>query len=729
MATTDTFLARAEPWLRSAMRDWLLGSILFLLLVIWWLVARPLDSIVADGLLFYAAFHLGWWIALYYVRRNQPQRELGTIQILGVLADIGIALWLILAVEPFDLIIFPVYLVMGLKVILYWRTFLPVMLVPTLFGPLYLAASYRSGGDVTFLGIEQIIAFWSVTVASCLFVCLLLALAERRLRRTDDLFLQLTQMRVEYEARVAELESSNTDLRVRIRRQQSLEESLRAITGSLSLDAVLQQILDSMMQMLGPPRVSAAGLSLVNGAGFSHRTLGMGDGASVEWAEQLAQHVVQRRGPVVVGDALLDPDWGQLQDSGVLSALSVPLFDPQNQVIGALTVVSSLRHAFTPTEARHLTSFSIQASVAIQNAELHTRLEHQQAMLQAVVRDIGDGLIVVDAQGAMVIANPMAYQTLQKSDGHGDPLREELDRISHELRTHPQPIIQRELHFGVEEEQRAYQIFASLVRPEAEDDASYVAMVLHDISDQKLQERLQVEFISMVSHELRNPLNTLNGFLKVVLQGKAGPLTELQQEFLGLADDQADALKGRITELLEFNRLEGGRLRLQLQWSDLTDLLLSTSTRFQIQAQQFGLQIETAIPEYIPELLMDSERIGQVLTNLIENAMKATPEGGHICVRAQVSEQYVQVEVADTGVGIPDEQREKIFSRFYRLENKSSLHGVHLGLGLSICQQIIEGHNGRIWVESEVGKGSRFSFTIPLVRREQMIREPTGVQE
>jgi signal transduction histidine kinase len=123
---------------------------------------------------------------------------------------------------------------------------------------------------------------------------------------------------------------------------------------------------------------------------------------------------------------------------------------------------------------------------------------------------------------------------------------------------------------------------------------------------------------------------------------------------------------------------------------------------------------------------MDSERIGQVITNLIENAMKATPAGGHISLSARVLEHEVRVVVEDSGVGIPPDQLEKIFSRFYRLENKSSKHGVHLGLGLSICQQIVEGHNGKIWVESEVGKGSRFNFTIPLVQREQLISEPVA---
>jgi signal transduction histidine kinase len=725
MAATDTLLARAEPWLRANIRDGLrIGLPLPVLALSWWFVRLQVDRISAIGLIVYAVFNLFLLLALRSAHSANHERRLSIILIASALSDAALATGLLLSFGPFTLNIFLIYTILGMKAIHYRHAFLSAFIVPALLGPLYLSAGYIMGRGLAGLNTEQTFAYWGLVGGSCLFVGLLLTLGDRRIRQMFELHGEIAQLHTDHESRVSELESINTDLRVRIRRQQSMEESLRAITGSLSLDDVLSQILDSMMQMLGTPRVSAAGLSLVSGVGFTHRTIGLSGITAGCWAEPLAQRVISTHGPVVVTDTLLDRDWREVQRCGVMSALSVPLIDPNNQVLGALTVISTQRHAFTPTEARHLTSFSIQASVAIHNAELHTRLGRQQAMLQAVLRDIGDGLIVVDEQNAMVIANPVAYQTLQTSDTLGGGLRDGLDQITRELRERGSPMIERELQFGEEDQQRSYQIFASLVRTAHDDDHSYVAIVLHDITDHKLQERRRIEFISMVSHELRNPLNTLNGFLKVVLQGKAGSLNDLQQEFLGLADSQADALKGRITELLEFNRLEAGRLRLQPQWSNLTDLLLNASARFQIQAEQFGLTVEADIPDFIPELLMDSERIGQVVTNLIENAMKATPAGGQIRLSAQVHEHHVQVQVSDTGVGIAPDQREKIFSRFYRLENKSSKHGVHLGLGLSICQQIVEGHNGRIWVDSELGKGSCFNFTIPLVQREQLIGEP-----
>jgi signal transduction histidine kinase len=714
MAATDTLLARAEPWLRANLRDGLRAVLpLPILALCWWFARMPLDALATIGLVIYALVNLVLQLALRHSHSHDTQGR--TLALLGVSAasDAVLAAYLLVYAGPLTLGLFPIYAVLVLKALRYRRRALWILLVPALLGPLYLAVSYLralQNPPIT----EQLIAFWGLLGGSVLFITMLLGLAEYRLWNGRRLSKRLEAARAEHEERVAELESVNNDLRVRIRRQQALEESLRAITGSLSLDDVL-------MEMLGTSRVSGAALTLLEDESFRHRTLSNAPLQPV-WAETLAQRVVATRGPAIVGDALLERDWRELQRAGVMAALSVPLLDPNSQIIGALSVVSTQRHVFTATEARHLTSFSIQASVAIHNAELHTELARQRLVLEAVVRDIGDGLIVVNDEGAMLLANPVAYQALQHGDAHGGVLRETLERLTREMREGSRTLLTQELTVGEEEQERNYMIYASPVRVDAEDE-TLVAFAIHDITQQKVQEKQRVEFISMVSHELRNPLNTLNGFLKVVLQGKAGELNELQREFLGLADEQADALKGRITELLEFNRLEAGRLRLQLQWSNLADLLLTVSSRFQVSAEQFGLQIGAEVPDQIPELLIDDGRIGQVVTNLVENAMKATPAGGAITVSAEVLEQEVRVHVTDTGVGIAPEQQKKIFNRFYRVEHKSSKHGAHLGLGLSICQQIVEGHNGRIWVESEEGKGSRFSFSLPVVHKEQMIGE------
>ena len=728
MASTDMLLARAEPWLRANARDVIQALLpLPVLIIAGWLAQLPLQASALRGMVLYALVNLALVGAISITYRRKLSTAHTILMVASVISDGIMAGWLLLVAGPLTTSVYPFYIIMALKALRYRRRFLWGMFVPTMLGPCYLVTLYLdTQASYTAASIAgPSLTYWGLLSGTGLFVVMTLALGERRLRQTRRLTTQIEQQEGEQRSRLGELESINTDLRVRIRRQQALEESLRAITNSLSLDDVLSQILDSMMQMLGTSRVSAAALTLLSGTSFTHRTLTLDSSMPTFWAEPLAKHVVAQQAPLVINDALQEREWREIYRLGAVAALSVPLIDVDGVIRGALTVISQQRHAFTATETRHLTSFSIQASVAIHNAELHSQLAHQRGMLEAVLRDINDGLVVLNESGGIVMANPMAYEALQHSDSADCDLRDQIAQLMSDVRAAAEAMISRELRVGLEEDEamRVYQAHASLVHiPEQE--TSHVAIVLHNITISKATERARVEFISMVSHELRNPLNTLNGFLKVVLQGRAGALNELQHEFLGLADSQAELLKKRITELLEFNRLEAGRLRLNTQWSSLADLLLLTYSRFQIHAEQAGLLMNIDIPNSIPDLLMDDERVGQVLTNLIENAMKATPTGGRIAIGAEVCDTEIKVFVRDTGIGIAPEDQAKIFGRFYRVEHKhTSQHGVHLGLGLSICQQIVESHHGRIWVESELGKGSSFCFALPLVSREQTIGE------
>jgi signal transduction histidine kinase len=513
------------------------------------------------------------------------------------------------------------------------------------------------------------------------------------------------------------LERTTNDIRSRMRELHALEEGLRVITSTLSLDEVLNQIVDSTVQMLGPARVQGMALSLLNGDAFDHRCfISDGDGA-YPWATPLARRTLRQEAPLIIGDAGLDAELEGAMVGGLRAALCVPLFFGEGPARGALTVVSRMSAAFSSSDARHLTALAIQAGIAIHNAEMHSQLRRQQRLLGAVVRDINDGLVVVDARGAIVLTNPIGRELLGGATT-AMPVKDQLLALAASMRAEQTPMLTYELRVAGQEleSETVYQAFASQVR---QDDGQepLVAIVLHDITAQKVEERTRTEFISMVSHELRNPLNSLNGFIKVVLQGRAGALTPLQHEFLEIADGQVEQLKGRIAELLEFNRLEAGRLALDPKWNDLPLLVSATVTRLHLQAEQSGLTLTNTVADDLPECFFDSERIGQVLTNLIENAIKATPPGGSITVRSELHDSEVWLRICDTGVGIPASELGKVFQRFYRVHNRTSSQGNHLGLGLAICQQIVEGHKGRIWVESEEGRGSCFSFALPLIER------------
>ncbi len=680
-----------------------------------------LNSVTLFGLVGYALFNLGVLLFLYQARRTgKPAAQFWLLHT-SIVSDIILVLYMLLVAGSLRLMILPIYAILLLKALCFWRDTIWMLFAPLLLATLYPFSVYIYDQVWTAGGNNDLI-FWGLLISSIVILVLVFELARRRIAMASTVSRQLEQMQSQHAARVAELESINSDLRTRVRRQQALEESLRAISGSLSLDEVLSQILDSMLQMLGPVSASAVVLSRLCDEHIDHRTLSEDKAfaADTAWATDLVRYVCASQAPLLISDTRHESQWHGLQQLGINAALSVPLFDRHQQVLGALSVVSTRNSLFTSAEVRYLSAFSIQASVAIHNAELHSQLVRQGLLLEAVLRDIGDGLMVLDSYGALIMANPMANRLLQQNSS--GQLYASLVELNRELRTGQSVALSCELDDGEAEHARHYQVYASLVHVAESKTDSPIAFVLHDITGQKALEQQRTEFISMVSHELRNPLNTLNGFLKVLLQEKVGPLNERQRDFLETVDERAETLKSRINELLEFNRSESGRIQLRLhhQRASLPDLIANIITRLQLQAKHFNLTLDASVHDDLPALLIDKDRIDQVLTNLIENAMKATPGPGSIHVSATFNEYEIRVEVRDTGTGIPQDQQQKIFSRFYGLGNKNSEHGVHLGLGLAICQQIVEGHHGRIWVESEEGKGSSFYFTLPLIDHQEL---------
>jgi two-component system, NtrC family, sensor histidine kinase KinB len=590
-----------------------------------------------------------------------------------------------------------------------------VLLVPCLLGAAFLVARFDVAAQLNLNGYVADVVF---LLGSLLSGSALVYLTQRQSQIIAGLNRKIVDDRAVLNGRLREMEEAATDLRTRVRELQSLEEGLRAISSSLSLSDVLHLITSGTSELLGTSRIDNAALTLVDGEQQVHHLLASTQlQLPTNWPEPLVSTIVRTRQPYLTLNLAQQSAWGELARRGVAAVLGVPILASNGTVRGALTVVSRSAQGFSPSDVRHLSALAAQASIAIRNAELHDKLLRQQALLEAVIRDISDGLIVLDEHNEVVVANPTARAWIVADSFSEVPLVERLTVMADRLRADNQNALNVELklhdEMGVE---RVCQTFATVLDtpPEVK---GFVAILLHDITDHRQEMQERTEFVSMVSHELRNPLHSLNGFLKIVLQGRAGALNETQQEFLDLAALQVEQLKGRIGELLEFNRLEAGRLSLRPAYADLAAVIYVTIQRLQIQAEQAGITLINELNEPLPEVLIDGERIGQVLTNLIENAIKATSSGGTIRVAARSSAESVEIAVSDTGVGIPKAEQAKIFGRFYQLRNKGVVQAGHLGLGLTICQQIVEGHQGRIWVESEEGQGSTFIFSLPLSER------------
>lgn len=239
------------------------------------------------------------------------------------------------------------------------------------------------------------------------------------------------------------------------------------------------------------------------------------------------------------------------------------------------------------------------------------------------------------------------------------------------------------------------------------------AKIAHDITEQRAVERMKAEFISIVSHELRTPLTSINGALELLSTGLIQPESERGQETIGIAAMEADRLTRLVNDILDLERLESGKIRLERQPWDLAQLMTRAVDFMQLTANQLNI---TLFVEPLSVILdVDDDRILQVLTNLLSNAVKFSPKHSTIWLTAEIyREHYILITVRDQGRGIPAHKLESIFERFQQVDASDSRKKGGTGLGLAICRSIVQQHGGAIWAESVLEQGSRFHFTLPL---------------
>jgi len=240
-----------------------------------------------------------------------------------------------------------------------------------------------------------------------------------------------------------------------------------------------------------------------------------------------------------------------------------------------------------------------------------------------------------------------------------------------------------------------------------------VVKLLHDVTTERLLEQVRNEFISFITHELRTPLTSVCGFLSLVLGGHAGELTDAQQRYLEAAVRQAQRLERLVNNLLDVSAIEAGRLELQLSHFDVVTAIAETVEMLRPQAIAKSIELRVQPADEPLFIVADRERIVQVLTNLVGNAVKYTPAGGRATIAPSATPEGIRVEVADTGRGIPANDLPSIFDKFTRVRSDTLASARGTGLGLAVSKGIVDAHGGRIWAESLPGQGSRFFFTIP----------------
>jgi len=227
-------------------------------------------------------------------------------------------------------------------------------------------------------------------------------------------------------------------------------------------------------------------------------------------------------------------------------------------------------------------------------------------------------------------------------------------------------------------------------------------------------DQLKSDFVSMVAHEIRSPMNSVLAQLKVILDGIAGDLTEKQQEILGRASDKIKALTDLSTELLDLAKIESGLITQEKEILNMVELLTEQVNFHQAKAQEKEIRLELEPLPELPPLLGIRQNMEEVFSNLITNSINYTPDGGKVTVSATVENDYLSISVSDTGFGIPEDDLDRIFDRFYRVKNEKTRFITGTGLGLPIVKDIVNAHNGMINVKSEPDKGTTFNIRIPI---------------
>jgi two-component system phosphate regulon sensor histidine kinase PhoR len=231
----------------------------------------------------------------------------------------------------------------------------------------------------------------------------------------------------------------------------------------------------------------------------------------------------------------------------------------------------------------------------------------------------------------------------------------------------------------------------------------------------RVSDQLKGDFVSSVSHELRTPLASILGYLDVLLEGELGDMSLEQTEFLRIVDENARRLLTLINDLLTLSGIEGGRMLLRPEPVDLRPLIERHVLDQRVAAGEKGLDLAIRLPANELVVEVDPERVGQVVTNLLANAVKFTEPGGHVRVDLRAEGDRAVLAVADTGIGIPAEDGDRLFQRFFRARNAMDAAIPGTGLGLAICKGIVDAHGGDIAVESETGKGTTLRVSLPMI--------------
>jgi len=422
-------------------------------------------------------------------------------------------------------------------------------------------------------------------------------------------------------------------------------------------------------------------------------------------------------------------------DSRPSSVIAVPL-EVNGQAVGLITVTSRREDAFSEEDSVLLRTIVQRMGETVER--LQSTIRGEQGKMQAMVASMAEGVIMFDANDELVVLNPKARSMLGLASTDefttksllksvlwkniaaflAEPAGHEAHAQEFTVDTHPAPTM-----------------LAVAVTPVTDErDGQFLGRlaVIRDVTRERELDRMKSDFVAVVSHELRTPIASFKTFTSNLIDGVEGEVNTGQRETLTRITKNLDRLSRLINDLLDLSKLEAGKMKMHLAPLDVRETAQSVVDIFTPGAATKNVAMELTCPDHMPVLWADSDRIIQVLTNLLGNALKFTPEGGTITVgvkhrppepedristsgeRSPISsEGYIAISVRDTGPGIPEDDLERVFDKFYQTDHSMTRKAGGTGLGLPICREIVNRHGGRIWSESTPGQGATFTFELP----------------
>ena len=430
----------------------------------------------------------------------------------------------------------------------------------------------------------------------------------------------------------------------------------------------------------------------------------------------LSGDVVQSRSPVALENAGADPRLRQLDpmlSGGNAAYLGVPLAGPEGVPLGVLAVYAAEPRPWRDDEVEAMLALAASASAALSNAELYQRVALEKERSFAILANIADGIVAVDREGAVVLWNAAAEQIT------GVPAEDALGRT-------PVEVLQRTLESETETPQGdrlvpimrgREEVLLSVTEAVMRDPAGVVAgriFAFRDISADRLVEQMKSDFVSTVSHELRTPLTSIYGFAETLLRRDVMFGDDERLTFLGYIASESQRLTGIVDALLNVARLDTGDLQVHLAPIDVRDVVGQVVQSMQ-ESSANGHSFVVDLPFEPLGAHADPDKLRQVFSILLDNALRYSPAGGTVTVGAARKRETIEVSVADEGIGIPQADQDQIFRKFYRGTDAESRVGEGgTGLGLFIARGLVTAMGGRIWVESREGEGSTFAFELPL---------------